>query len=356
MRIGRFDLRLPLLVSILLSSSAAFGQTRYSMNVVGYYDAQFVAGSNLVANPFDAGNNTISNLFAGLPVGSVYLPSISGIGFGPTNQFAGAVGWTDGAAVLDRRAAGFLCLPAPANVSFAGEAWPTTCISFPPGMTVSGIVPKYACGICFGCQVPTEDSSQILRWDRVRQRWDTADYYINVGWLPELPTLAPDEAAVVFNAGPRFMMARSFGLPSLGQVPLMSPKVMGTNIVFEFSSYEGVPYVVQRSANLAADNWRTVLTNTTTTAGAYIQVTVPMEGESAFYRLHALRLLNPVRTTGQFQFQFYGEQGIHYRVSRSPSFENPTWQLVTEIDGTGSMMTATDSGASARGAYYRLEY
>src|SRR5688572_32226973 len=104
MRIGRFDLRLPLLIPILLSSSAAFGQTRYSMNVVGYYDAQFVAGSNLVANPFDAGDNTISNLFAGLPDGSViYSGWNSGLGgFGLTNKFASGV-WTDGSAIFDRR-------------------------------------------------------------------------------------------------------------------------------------------------------------------------------------------------------------------------------------------------------------
>src|SRR5262245_28579390 len=48
-------------------------QPRYSANFVGYRDADFFAGSNLVANPFDAGNNTLSNLFAGVPSGSYFL-------------------------------------------------------------------------------------------------------------------------------------------------------------------------------------------------------------------------------------------------------------------------------------------
>jgi len=49
-------------------------QTRYSVNVVGYSDADFVAGSNLVANPLNAGNNTLSNLFDGVPSGSLLFP------------------------------------------------------------------------------------------------------------------------------------------------------------------------------------------------------------------------------------------------------------------------------------------
>jgi hypothetical protein len=49
-------------------------QTRYSVNVVGYSDADFVAGSNLVANPRNAGNNTLSNLFDGVPSGSLLFP------------------------------------------------------------------------------------------------------------------------------------------------------------------------------------------------------------------------------------------------------------------------------------------
>jgi len=358
---GRISFRFPILLLSLCSAVVVSGQTRYSMNVVGYYDAQFVAGSNLVANPFDAGNNMISNLFAGLPAGSVYLPWNPAIGFGPTNLFTGAAGWTEGAAVLDRRAGGFLCLPTPANVSFVGEAWPATCISFPMGMTVSGVVPKYACGFCANitdCLIILPDFTQVVRWDRANQRWDdTRHFYtFELGWQPAPPTLAPDEAAAVDNATSRPFMARSYGLPSLGQVPLLNPVIQGTNFVFEFSSVAGVDYCVQGSMSPGANGWHTVQTNTTTSSGAYNRVTVSMDGTCAFFRLHALRLVNPLRTGGQFQFEFYGEQGTRYRVSRSPSLESPSWQLVTEIDGIGAMMTATDSSATARGAYYRLEY
>ena len=52
----------------------AAAQERFSANAIGYVDASFSAGSNLVANPLNAGNNTISNLFCGVPEGSVFLP------------------------------------------------------------------------------------------------------------------------------------------------------------------------------------------------------------------------------------------------------------------------------------------
>jgi hypothetical protein len=360
---GCFNLRLSIFPSLLLSVAAALGLTRYSMNVVGYVDARFVAGSNLVANPLDAGNNTISNLFAGVPEGSVYLPYDAGLaGFGPTNQFAGAAGWTDGGAVLQRRDAGFLWLPAAATVTFVGEVWPATCLPFPPGITASGVIPRYACGFCANitdCLLNLPESTQVIRWDRVNQRFAIEDHYIflqEIGWVPSTPTLAPDEAALIYNPGTTHLLARTLGPTALGKVPLLNPGIHGTNFVFEFPSANGVDYTVQSSPNPGTDGWRTILTNTTTTSGAYIRVTVPTEGMSAFFRLHALRLVKPVRTGTQFRFDFYGEQGTRYRVSRSPSIEEPAWQLVSELDGAGTMMTATDPSAAAQVAYYRLEY
>lgn len=347
----RLGFRTWVLLVGLSSTVIVSGQNRYSMNVVGYYDAQFVAGSNLVANPFNAGNNAISNVFAGVPEGSVYLgwSPVSG-NFGPTNKLGGG-NWTDGSVVLDRRSAGFLCLPASANVSFTGEVWPATCISFPPGPTASGVLPIFGCGLLI---VPHQ--TQVVRWDRVNQRWDIPLFYIfEIGWEPAPPTLVPDEAAIIDNPSFPFM-ARSSGPLAPAQVPLLNPVIEGTNFVFEFSSLSGMDYVVQSSLNPDAGGWRTILSKTATSSGAYTKVVIPMDVTSAFFRLYALRLVNPVRTGTQFRFDFYAEQGTRYRVSRSPSLENPAWQTVTEVDGTGGMMTATDSAATARGAYYRLEY
>lgn len=363
MCIGRCNLRISIFLISLCSAVVASAQNRYSMNVVGYFDAKFVAGSNLVANPFDAGNNTISNLFTGVPEGSVYLAYNAGLaGFGPTNQFAGAAGWTDGGAVLKWWNGGFLWLPAATAITFVGEAWPAGCYVVPPGFSVSGVIPKYGCGLCANitdCLLNLPESTQVVRWDRVNQRFAIEENYIflqEIGWVPSPPVLEPDEAAVIYNPGIMTLMAKSFGLPPLGKVPLLNPVIEGTNFVFEISSVAGVNYCVQGSLTPGENGWRTIQTNTTTSSGAYNRVKIPMDGTSAFFRLHALRLVNPTRSEGQFQFQFYGEQGTRYRVSRSPSLENPAWQPVNELDGAGEIMTAIDSSATARGAYYRLEY
>ena len=136
----------PLAVIVLIvtgSFAQVLAQTRYSVNVVGYSDAEFVAGSNLVANPLDAGNNTLSNLFAGLPSGSFFLPwDAASQKFGPDIRFNSETGWSDGAATLRQPAGGFLWLPSPKRISFAGEPWPPMCVTFPEGESVICFMPQ----------------------------------------------------------------------------------------------------------------------------------------------------------------------------------------------------------------------
>src|SRR5262245_38744740 len=137
---------IPLVIAGGLSQGIA--QTRYSANVVAYSDADFVAGSNLVANPLDAGINTLSHLFAGLPSVSFFLPlDVGNRTFGPTIQFTSQNGWTDGAATLSVAQGGFLWLSAPKRITFVGEPWPPMCITFPVGQSVFGFFPRDAC-IC----------------------------------------------------------------------------------------------------------------------------------------------------------------------------------------------------------------
>ena len=348
-----------LIILILTPAVEAQGQTRYSLNTVGYADAQFYAGSNLIANPFNAGNNSISNLLRDLPAGSIYLPwTRERSEFGPPNTLTSESGWTTPDATLLRRDAGFLWVPEARTVSFVGEPWPGMCFQFTPGFTASGVIPKYACGFCADfteCQINPE--MQIAQWDRATQQFKTSEYMLDIGWYPTQPTLTADEAAVIFIPAASGVLARSFG-PSttIGEVPLLNPRLDGTNFHFEFPSANGVTYVVQRSDNIAAGRWETVLTATTTTAGAFIPVDVPAGGKAAFYRLHAVRLLNPSRTGTSFQFQFYAELGTQYQVSRSPALEQPAWQTFATVEGQGRTTTFTDPAAEAPVAYYRLAY
>jgi len=148
-------------------------QTRYSANVVGYRDADFLAGSNLVANPFDSGNNTLSNLFAGVPSGSYYLPwDPVNRTFGPANQFSAQAGWTTGAATLGLAQGGFLVLPTAKRISFVGQPWPPSCITFPMGESLITFMPRYACGLCVNdCLIPPPEDMGVTKWDRQGQHW-----------------------------------------------------------------------------------------------------------------------------------------------------------------------------------------
>jgi hypothetical protein len=345
----------------MVGATVGLAQPRYSANFVGYYDADFVAGSNLVANPFDAGNNTISNLFAGVPSGSFFIPWNQlnfAAGLGPTNFYSSASGWTDGAVALVRPFGGFLWLPEPKRISFAGQVWPRMCVPFPPGLSVSGVLPFHRCGFCASFDCPAEflEGTMVIRWDRQNQRWDTSEYSIDLGWYPAPPILAPDEAAVVQFSESGFL-AQSPGFYPPSSVSLIHPRRVGENLVFQFLSTTAVGYSIQRAASLDADSWRTVASETGSPIEGVITVTVPAgTGPAAFYRMFALRLTRPSRTGSQFQFQFYAEDGVTYHVGRSATLLSGSWQEVQTIEGKGAIVTATDASATGVTGYYRVEY
>src|SRR5689334_17990722 len=87
-------------------------QSVYSVNALGYVDLNLAPGMNLIANPFSASDNSVSNLFRGVPDGSYFLPwnAPSG-GFGPTNYFTESSGWTDPTFTLLSPNGGFLSVP-----------------------------------------------------------------------------------------------------------------------------------------------------------------------------------------------------------------------------------------------------
>jgi len=66
----------------------------YSVNVVGYVNVTVPSGYSLIANPLDAGNNTVSNLFNSAP-GSVgaTVYTWNGAGFVGNNNDEFGAGW-----------------------------------------------------------------------------------------------------------------------------------------------------------------------------------------------------------------------------------------------------------------------
>jgi len=181
-----------------------------------------------------------------------------------------------------------------------------------------------------------------------------------LGWYPDIvaPTLAPDEAAIAFfpfSFGP--FTARYPGFYQPQSVRLSGPSREGTNFTFRFLSVSGESYSVQRSSNLGTGPWRTILTETASPINGVITVTVLAgTGDAAFYRLSAVRLLNPSRAGNEFRFQFYAEESTRYQVSRKASLSDGSWLPVSTIEGTGALTTAIDTSATSPTAYYRVEY
>src|SRR5215212_3897735 len=95
MKIGSGCLGSFLGIAIALMAMRGSAQSQFSVNAVGYADVNLVAGSNLLVNPFNAGDNSVSNVLRGVPDGTVFLrwdpPTAS---FPASNVFHTSTGWT----------------------------------------------------------------------------------------------------------------------------------------------------------------------------------------------------------------------------------------------------------------------
>lgn len=104
----------------LVGSASMMAQV-YSQNAVGYVNVAMKPGLNLVANPLDAGagNNTVLNLFKGVPNGAIVY-KFNGAGF-DINTYAG--GWDDDTMALAPGDGFFFKNPGNADyaVTFVGE-------------------------------------------------------------------------------------------------------------------------------------------------------------------------------------------------------------------------------------------
>lgn len=349
-----------------LCPSRAPAQT-YSVNAVGYVDRDLIAGYNLVANPVNAGDHSISNLFRDMPDGSLFVPWEKSLqAFGATNRFVAGVGWVPGTAQLPGGDGAFLWVPGPTRVTFVGEPWwysRSSCTTFPVGATISSIWPLLSCGLCVGftdpCPIDPPDGLAVARWDPVGQRFLDSDLYLSgFGWLPEEPRLAPGEAALFQSLTP-FMARAPSPAGTAPPVRLVKPWRTGTNFGFQFWAEASVNHCLRRSTDLNSNRWETVLTELGPPGGGWVTVTDPVAtNATCFYRLDCLRLLNPSRNGTTFSFQFHAEDGVSYQVSRKSSLTDPAWIHLLTIPappGAG-LVTATDLTATNAIGYYRLEY
>ena len=69
----------------------------------------------------------------------------------------------------------------------------------------------------------------------------------------------------------------------------------------------------------------------------------------------AVTLVSPAWTGTDFSFSFATLSGRAYQVQRRDSPATGTWQVVTNLTGTGGTMTVTDRPQGAAGWFYRVE-
>ena len=285
---------------------------QYAVNDVGYVDLDLIAGYNLVANPLNAGDHSISNLFPTVPDGSLFVPWDKPLQtFGPTNRFVAGVGWMPGTVQLPGGEGAFLWVPRATRVTFVGEPWLwllAGCTTFPVGTTISSIWPLLTCGFCGGFTDPCPititppDGLTVARWDRVGQRFLDGDMYLSgFGWLPEEPRLAPGEAALFQSPAPFSLRSPATG--GMAQsVRLVKPWLSGTNFSMQFWGQGPVSHSLQRTTNLSSNRWETIQTLTGPLGIGWITVTDPAATNAVcFYRLDCLRLLKSLAERRRLQ-------------------------------------------------------
>ncbi len=377
--------RLPALVIIIATGwSALRAQSPiYSVNTLGYVDANFVAGSNLIANPLFAVDNTISNLLRDVPNGSSFIPWERGLQqFGTTNRKTGGI-WSSPLATLVAPDGGFLVLPSAMKVAFIGRPWSDVggpgCLTYPSGNSVLSWLPQRCCALDCDVGGPFtgySDETTIVRWNRQGQTYfDPYTYYEGLGWVPADPTpFAPDEAALFqvstpFTARGPFLGNFSQGTPLPTQAPsatMVQPQRAGTNFTFRWASASNTSYAVFCSTNLLVVNWRLVDHGAATSVNGVCTVSFGSTNTYAFYRLQPdwaaapWPVVLPVghrSSFSSFRFQFYAPTNATYTVERTISLLNPTWSTVTTLSaGPSNIVSVVDGSATDSSRYYRVRY
>ena len=363
---------------VAFSVSSVLAQALYSVNALAYADSSLSPGSNFITNPFNSAQNTVSNLFRSLPDGSylrVWDPSLGG--FGPTNSYAAASGWSAPDMTLLPPQGAVLWVPSPTQISFSGELFQgaITGRTYSAGTYVWGRIPAFGIIFCSSIdQCPPArppDGTVFCKWNRAGQSCKNYTYFGSSfpepGWYDEMfnkvdPVLEPGEAGV-FYVPQSFSMPMASAPTTPAPVPAASitkPRHNGTNLTFEFNAPTGALFAVLHSTNLTDSIWQTVHEGTGTGSPATITLTPPTSA-AAFYRVgttnssSAPYLFNDLRSQGKFHFRFYAPSNGTYEVQRSNMQSPPSWQTIKSISANAkSYVSVTDTNAILASAYYRV--
>ena len=248
----------------------------YSLNVVGYVNRLMQTGTNLVANPLDAWDNTITNVLWNCPDGTVIYDS-----FGGSSECYGGV-WAPASLSLNPGDGVILVNPSgPFLVTFAGEVMQGALTNPLPAqpMLKSSMAP--VAGLW---EFPAQEGDQIQTWDVTNQTF-VMHTFSDGAWTNTPPTVQPGEAFWV-NVSAATNWVQNFTVFGGGPPIFSAPQLSGgkSNITFQLSGPAGSDYVLQVSTNLL--NWSPVNTSTIPVSGS-INLTNPITGTSRrFYRVY----------------------------------------------------------------------
>jgi hypothetical protein len=163
---------------------AASAQTVYSVNSVGYVNVTLPAGFSLIANPLDAGDNALSNVFGdSLAIGSTVFKWDNGTSQYTSSTYLGV--WSPDLELAPGEGA-FINVGAETQVTFVGEVLQGDLTNpIPAGFSLQA------------SQVPQEDTLDNLNfpaavgdtvyfWDNGTSQY-TSTTYLGV-WSPSDPT------------------------------------------------------------------------------------------------------------------------------------------------------------------------
>jgi subtilisin-like proprotein convertase family protein/subtilisin family serine protease len=176
-------------------------------------------------------------------------------------------------------------------------------------------------------------------------------------------------AAANLSTGPVSYCATAREWATYGTNIIVTNVFLGTNsFCLEWTSLEGVPYVVEGITNLTSTNWVAV-SPTVFGTGATTTYCVPLPSPYQFFRVREGQELNPyvpppsiTRIRQRFngiEITWSGPPGQQYQVEWSPTLIPPVWtpfpEIVTSITGVYQYL---DDGSQTAGfgpvRYYRL--
>ncbi len=159
--------------ALAVAAATASAETIYSSNVVGYVNLDLVPGWNMIANPLDAGVNTLNALMAGVPDGSQAAKFQNGA-WTEVSSFDELFGTWSVDYTINPGEGLFVLVDSPCTITFVGEVKAGNhSVALPAGWSMVGSpIPVAGTLAGVGLVSPAvSDGDQLFAWSSAAQRY-----------------------------------------------------------------------------------------------------------------------------------------------------------------------------------------